>query len=167
MRDAIRAAITMLGGAAEEAEACVTAGNLVGGLSALAAGTLATISHLTPHARPGGQEQIVTHDPEVLFGPPYGTWREIAPGIDLRVFATDEPGTFRISYRDRMLTPYPHVLLVLSNGSTLRTVQNTTGDIAGLINAGEAVVYQVTDLDGITHNVRVAAVLDFYEVTGP
>ena len=57
------------------------------------------------------------------------------------------------------------MLIVLTNGSTLRTTQNTPGDLAGLINAGEAKIYSVTDLDGITHYLVVSAILDFYAVT--
>jgi hypothetical protein len=64
-------------------------------------------------------------------------------------------------------TPYPHVLLVLSDGSTLRTIQNTTADIAGLINAGVAKIYHVADVNGVTHNLMVSTILDFYVVTGP
>lgn len=61
--------------------------------------------------------------------------------------------------------PFPHVILILSNGSTLRTNANTTADIAGMINAGVAKIYAVADLDGVTHNVMVSAILDFYTVT--
>lgn len=62
-------------------------------------------------------------------------------------------------------TPYPHVLLVLSNGSTVRTTANSTADIAGLINAGEAKIYTVTDTEGVQHNLLVSSILDFYQVT--
>lgn len=68
-------------------------------------------------------------------------------------------------YAGGMPTPYPHVLMFLSNGSTIRTTQNTTADIAGLINAGVAKIYEVQDLDGVTHNVMIGAILDFCEVT--
>lgn len=72
-----------------------------------------------------------------------------------------------------LLTPYagtmptfPHVILVLSNGSTIRTTDNTVGDIAGLINAGTQKIYSVNDLtDGYLHHVVVSEILDFYEAT--
>lgn len=60
----------------------------------------------------------------------------------------------------------PHTLIVLSNGSTLRTTQNSTAEIAGLINAGVAKIYQVPDLDGVIHHLMVSAILDFYAVNG-
>lgn len=70
-------------------------------------------------------------------------------------------------YAGTMPTPYPHTLLVLRNGSTLRTTQNAPADIAGLINVGTEKIYPVTDLDGVTHHLVVSAILDFYEVTAP
>lgn len=69
-------------------------------------------------------------------------------------------------YAVTMPLPYPHVILILTNGSTIRTTSNTTVEIAGMINAGAQKIYQCADLtDGLTHNVMVNAILDFYQVT--
>jgi hypothetical protein len=148
------------------------ADHVEGGDVMAAAGTLGIlvdqlITLLAPYAG-GRQEETVQADPEIIFQPPFGRWHDVAPGVEVRVLATDKAGTFRVrrQYAGGMPTPYPHVLIVLSNGSTLRTTQNTTADIGGLINAGEAKIYTVADLDGVTHNLRVASILDFYEVAG-
>ena len=65
-----------------------------------------------------------------------------------------------------MPLPYPHIILILTNGSTIRTTSSTVPDIAGMINAGTQKIFSCTDLtDGLTHNVMVNAILDFYQVT--
>jgi hypothetical protein len=68
-------------------------------------------------------------------------------------------------YANAMPTPFPHTVLILTNGSTLRTTANTPAEIAGMINAGVQKIYPVADLDGVAHNLMVDAILDFYEVT--
>ena len=69
-------------------------------------------------------------------------------------------------YAKAMPLPYPHTILILTNGSTIRTTANAPADIAGMINAGTQKIYDCTDLtDGLTHHVMVSAILDFYQVT--
>lgn len=147
-------------------EACETAEDQQGGgdthnalaTLALAMGQLADM--LAP------RQETVHTDPDVLFGPPFGVWRAIAPDIEIRVFSHEVPGTFHIRRVGRMPLPYPHTILVLTNGNTIRTTSNVPADIAGMINAGTQKIYACTDLtDGYTHNVMVNAILDFYQVT--
>lgn len=69
-------------------------------------------------------------------------------------------------YAGAMPLPYPHTILILTNGNTIRTTANTPAEIAGMINAGAQKIYDCADLtDGLTHHVMVNAILDFYQVT--
>lgn len=69
-------------------------------------------------------------------------------------------------YAKGMPLPYPHTILILTNGNTIRTTANTPEQIAGMINADVQKIYNCTDLtDGLIHNVMVSAILDFYQVT--
>lgn len=69
-------------------------------------------------------------------------------------------------YAKGMPLPYPHTVLILTNGNTIRTTANTPAEIAGMINAGVQKIYDCADLtDGLTHHVMVSAILDFYQAT--
>lgn len=73
--------------------------------------------------------------------------------------------TILAPYAVIMPLPHPHTILVLTNGSTIRTTANAPEDIAGMINAGTQKIYSCTDLtDGFVHNVMVGAILDFYQI---
>lgn len=61
-------------------------------------------------------------------------------------------------------------VIILSNGNSLQipTSVNSAADVAGLMNAGTPAVYAGTDInDGRVHHIRVAAILDVYEVSTP
>ena len=96
---------------------------------------------------------------------------QLAGNDDYRALVTLEVAIGKVidvlaPYAGAMPLTYPHTILILTNGSTIRTTANTPADIAGMINAGVQKIYDCADLtDGLTHHVMVSAILDFYEVT--
>lgn len=87
--------------------------------------------------------------------------------LELLMVMTREMISLMTPYINGMAMTYPHTLIVLTNGSTLRTTSNVPADIAGLINAGLDKIYVCTDHEGVVHNLVVTSILDFYEVTAP